>query len=65
MAFATEVRPLREHWLRVTFTDGAIKEVDLSGILAAGGVFAPTYERRELFEQGQGQSRERRGRVAR
>jgi uncharacterized protein DUF2442 len=51
MVFATKVQPLREHWLRVTFTDGAVKEVDLSELLAAGGVFAPIYERRELFEQ--------------
>jgi hypothetical protein len=51
MVYATEVQPLREHWLRVTFTDGAVKEIDLSELLASGGVFAPIYERRELFEQ--------------
>jgi hypothetical protein len=51
IVYATDVQPLREHWLRVTFTDGAVKEVDLSELLAAGGVFAPIYERRELFEQ--------------
>jgi hypothetical protein len=51
IVFATEVQPLSEHWLRVTFTDGAVMEVDLSELLAAGGVFAPIYERRELFEQ--------------
>jgi Protein of unknown function (DUF2442) len=51
MVNATEVQPLGEHWLRVTFTDGAVKEIDLSELLASGGVFAPIYERRELFEQ--------------
>jgi uncharacterized protein DUF2442 len=30
---------------------GAVKEVDLSELLAAGGVFAPINERRELFER--------------
>jgi hypothetical protein len=43
MVFATDVRPLREYWVRVTFTDWAVKEVDLSELLAAGGVFAPIY----------------------
>jgi hypothetical protein len=51
MVYATEVQPLREHWLRVTFTDGAVKEIDLGELLASVGVFAPIYERRELFEQ--------------
>ena len=46
-----EVEPLEGHWLRVTFTDGAIKEVDLSEVLARGGVFTPIYEQREVFEQ--------------
>ena len=46
-----EVQPLEGHRIRVTFTDGAIKDIDLSALLAAGGVFAPIYARRELFEQ--------------
>jgi hypothetical protein len=50
MVYASEVQPLRKHWLRVTFTDGAVKEIDLSELLALGGIFAPIYERRELFE---------------
>jgi hypothetical protein len=37
--------------IRATFSDGAIKEIDLSAVLAAGGVFAPIFERREVFEQ--------------
>jgi hypothetical protein len=47
----TDVQPLEGHRIRVTFNDGAIKEIDLSALLAAGGVFAPIYERRERFEQ--------------
>ena len=46
-----EVEPLQGHWIRVTFTDGAVKEIDLSELLAAGGVFGPIYRQREIFEQ--------------
>ena len=49
--YVTDVQPLKGHRIRVTFDDGAIKEIDLSALLAAGGVFAPIYERREVFEQ--------------
>lgn len=49
--YVTEVQPLHGHWIRATFTDGAVKEIDLSQLLAAGGVFTPIYERREIFEQ--------------
>ena len=45
------MRPLDGHRIRVTFSDGAVKDVDLSELLSAGGVVAPIYERRELFEQ--------------
>jgi hypothetical protein len=47
----TDVVPLEGLWIRVTFTDGAVKEIDLSELLATGGVFAPIYEQREIFEQ--------------
>lgn len=49
--FVTDVEPLEAHRIRATFSDGAIKEIDLSELLAAGGVFTPVYERREVFEQ--------------
>jgi Protein of unknown function (DUF2442) len=49
--YVTEVEPLDGLWIRAAFTDGAVKEIDLSELLAAGGVFAPIYERREVFEQ--------------
>ncbi len=47
----THVEPLNGLRIRATFSDGAVKEIDLSELLAAGGVFTPIYERRELFEQ--------------
>jgi hypothetical protein len=47
----TRVEPMGGHWVRATFTDGAVKEIDLGEILAAGGVFAPIYEQRDVFEQ--------------
>ncbi len=49
--YVTDVEPLDGRSVRVTFTDGAVKEIDLSELLAAGGVFGPIYERREVFEQ--------------
>jgi hypothetical protein len=45
------VEPLEGYWLRLTFSDGAIKDVDVGDILAGGGVFAPICEQRELFER--------------
>jgi hypothetical protein len=51
MMTITDVRPLDGFSIEVTFSDGAIKEIDLSEIFAAGGVFAPIRESRELFEQ--------------
>lgn len=46
-----EVTPLEGHWLRVSFTDGAVMEIDLGHVLAAGGVFAEIRDRRDVFEQ--------------
>jgi len=45
------VEPREGYWLRITFSDGAVKDVDLSNVLARGGVFTPIYESREVFEQ--------------
>ncbi len=47
----TDVKPLEELRILVTFSDGAVKEVDLSGLMARGGVFAPIRENRALFEE--------------
>jgi hypothetical protein len=49
--YVTDVVPLEGHRIRAMFSDGAIKEIDLSELLAAGGVFAPIHEQREIFEQ--------------
>jgi len=49
--YVTEVTPLDGHRIRATFSDGAVKEIDLVELLSAGGVFTPIYERREVFEQ--------------
>ena len=47
----TDVEPLEGLRIRATFSDGAIKEIDLSDLMARGGVFAPIRERREVFER--------------
>jgi hypothetical protein len=45
------VQPLDGYWLRITFSDGAVKDVDVAEILARGGVFAAVRDSRELFEE--------------
>ncbi len=45
------VKPLEGHWLRLWFTNGAVKDVGLGQALAGGGVFEPIYSDREVFEQ--------------
>jgi Protein of unknown function (DUF2442) len=45
------VKPLEDHWLRLWFTNGAVKDVNLGEALAGGGVFEPIYRDREVFEQ--------------
>ena len=46
----TRVQPLQGHWLRLWFSDGAVKEVDLGSLLARGGVFAAIRDDRAAFE---------------
>ncbi len=46
----TDVDPLAERWVRLTFGDGAVHEVDLAGLFEAGGVFAPVRDDRSVFE---------------
>lgn len=36
---------------RASFSDGAIKEIDLSKLIAKGSVFAPIRDRRDVFDQ--------------
>lgn len=45
------VEPLQGHGLRLWFSDGAVKDVDLSEALSGGGVFEPIYKDRTIFEQ--------------
>ncbi len=47
----TEVQPLEGLAIRATFSDGAVKDLDLSDLLSAGGVFGPIGDTRETFEQ--------------
>lgn len=51
MITITEVESMDGHWIRATFSDGAIKEVHIGELLAAGGVFGPIHDRHEVFEQ--------------
>ena len=46
----TQVEPLAGHWVRLSFGDGAVHEVDLSAILAAGGAFTAIRDDRSRFE---------------
>lgn len=49
MIHITDVEPLAGHVLEITFSDGAIKQVDLSELLSAGGVLEPIDSDREVF----------------
>jgi len=46
----TSVQPLEGHRVRLAFIDGAVHEVDLTAVLARGGVFAPIRDDRATFE---------------
>lgn len=45
------VEPLEDHWLRLWFTNGAVKDVDLGEALAGGGVFEAISTNRQVFEK--------------
>lgn len=45
------VEPLDGYWLRLTFSDGAVKDVDVGEILGRGGVFSAIRADRRVFEQ--------------
>lgn len=45
----TSVEPLDGRWLRLTFADGAVHELDLAPVLEAGGVFSAIRDNDELF----------------
>lgn len=46
-----EVEPMEGLQIRATFSDGAVKEIDLSEVIGRGDAFAPIRDRREIFEQ--------------
>ncbi len=46
-----DVAPLDGYWLRLSFSDGAIKDVDLAALLSGGGVFAAIHDDRATFER--------------
>jgi hypothetical protein len=46
-----DVKPLEGYWLRLRFSNGAVKEVNLEMALKGGGVFEPIYRDRNVFEQ--------------
>ncbi len=51
MISVTDVEPREDYWLRLTFSDGSVKDVDLGDLLSRGGVFAAIRDDRHLFEQ--------------
>jgi len=51
MITVTDVEPLEGLRIRATFSDGAIKDIDLSELIGKGSVFAPIRDQREIFEQ--------------
>lgn len=51
MIHITAVEPLEGLSIRATFSDGAVKDLDLRDLLSGGGVFEPICADRELFEQ--------------
>jgi hypothetical protein len=47
----TAVQALQPYWVRLTFSDGAVKEVDLSDLIATGPVFAAMRDDPDVFAQ--------------
>lgn len=47
----TDVQLLAGDWLRLSFTDGAVIDVDTGPIIDGGGVFAPIRNDRSIFER--------------
>lgn len=45
----TDVEPLAGRWIRVSYADGAMHEVDLAPILEADGVFAAVRDHDQVF----------------
>jgi hypothetical protein len=47
--WVVDVEALSGSAIRVTFSDGAIKDIDLQSLFRQGGVFEPIRQDRELF----------------
>lgn len=44
-----DVEVLEGYWLRLSFSDGAVKDVDLEELLATGRVSGPIRDHRDIF----------------
>lgn len=51
LIFATRAEPLEGDWIRVEFSDGAIMDIGVTGLLSRGGVFERIRKDRGVFEQ--------------
>lgn len=51
MIYITAAQALCPYWVRLTFSDGAVKEIDLSDVFSEGPVFAPMREDPKVFAQ--------------
>jgi hypothetical protein len=49
--FAVSAAPLEGEWIRVEFSDSAIHDIGVGGLLSRGGVFERIRNDRGLFEQ--------------
>lgn len=47
----TDVELLHDHWLRLTFSDGAVIDIDAWPLINRGGVFEPIHSDRRVFER--------------
>jgi hypothetical protein len=47
----THVEPLSGRWIRLTFADGAVHEVDLGAVFEAGGAFASIRDSDDIFQE--------------
>jgi hypothetical protein len=45
------VEPREDHWLRLWFSNGAIKDVDMTDVISDGEVFEPIRGSDEVFAQ--------------
>jgi Protein of unknown function (DUF2442) len=49
--FAVSAAPLEGHWIRVEFSNGAVMDIGVAGLLSRGGDFDRIRKDRKLFEQ--------------